>query len=364
MKKIIFTMLAVFSVSLFASEDGEKKFNLGGYGELHLNKTITEDESNPAAVLDFHRFVLMFGYDFTEQWSLNSEIEIEHAFIVGGEKSGEVELEQAYIDFHPNAAININAGIMLPAVGIINEQHEPTTFLSVERPIYSKKIIPTTWFGAGVGAGGVIGGQVKYRAMVIEGLDDRNFREKDGIRAGRQKAYKASLETIVVNAAVDYIGLPGIRVGTSVAVNQLTSSGKDLVEDEHPYTNTTLWEVHTSVNKFGIVFVGEAARIFYNESGKAEAPLTSTQGGYADLGYNVARLWKAENLKLIPFVRYSQYNPSGSVFADDAKSKIMGGISFMPIPNIAIKADYASEGRLDGTGDRTGYFNAGIGYDF
>ena len=49
-------------------------------------------------------------------------------------KSGELELEQAYLDFLLNPAFNFRAGMLLVPVGIINERHEPPSFYGVERP--------------------------------------------------------------------------------------------------------------------------------------------------------------------------------------------------------------------------------------
>ena len=106
---------------------------------------------------DFHRFVLLFGHSFSDRIKFWSELEVEHALVEGGEESGEVALEQAYLDFLITPAFNIRAGMMLTPVGIINERHEPPSFNGVERPFVETVIIPTTWRELGFGLTGDFG---------------------------------------------------------------------------------------------------------------------------------------------------------------------------------------------------------------
>ena len=46
-------------------------------------------------------------------------------------------INQNILDFN-----KLKAVVLLPTVGLINEYHEPPLFLSVERPLYNKYIIP------------------------------------------------------------------------------------------------------------------------------------------------------------------------------------------------------------------------------
>ena len=54
--------------------------SIGGYGELHY-------EGGPKDEIDFHRFVLFFGHEFTDDIRFFSELEIEHA-LAGGRQAG------------------------------------------------------------------------------------------------------------------------------------------------------------------------------------------------------------------------------------------------------------------------------------
>lgn len=105
---------------------------IGGYGEMHYNnldnKLNAPWASDDKAELDFHRFVMFIQHDFNERTRLFSEIEIEHS-LSGDGKEGEVELEQAYIEYDITGTQQAKVGLFLMPVGILNETHEPDTFL-------------------------------------------------------------------------------------------------------------------------------------------------------------------------------------------------------------------------------------------
>jgi hypothetical protein len=71
-----------------------ERTQIGGYGELHYNNLDTDDGRKKE--IDFHRFVLFFGHQFTDRLRFWSELELEHA-ISSSDDNGEIELEQAYI---------------------------------------------------------------------------------------------------------------------------------------------------------------------------------------------------------------------------------------------------------------------------
>lgn len=122
--------------------DSETRLPVAGYMDFHVNK-----ESGDSFRPDFHRFVLLFGHSFSDRIKFWSELELEHSLVEGGEESGEVALEQAYLDFLITPKFNLRAGMLLTPVGIVNERHEPPAFNGVERPFVESIIIPTTWGG-------------------------------------------------------------------------------------------------------------------------------------------------------------------------------------------------------------------------
>ena len=91
------------------------KTSLGGYGELHFNGG-KEDK------IDYHRFVLFIGHEFNSKMRFFSEFELEHS-LAGEGKPGEVELEQAFVEFDLNERTTSSVGLQLVPVGILNETH-------------------------------------------------------------------------------------------------------------------------------------------------------------------------------------------------------------------------------------------------
>ena len=83
----------------------ETRLPVSGYMDFHFNKP----QGEPAQ-LDFHRFVLLFGHSFSNRIKFWSEVELEHAFVEGREEKGELELEQAYLDFLVKPYFNFRGG--------------------------------------------------------------------------------------------------------------------------------------------------------------------------------------------------------------------------------------------------------------
>jgi len=347
------TTMAVQAVEL------SEKTNLGGYGELHFNYVKPNEGVSPAPILDFHRWVLLLNHRWTEQWAFAAELELEHNYVEGGEAKGELELEQAYIQFNPRSEFNFQIGVLLPAVGLLNDKHEPNLFLSVERAEYNKLVIPTTWFGNGAAVRGLIREAVNYSVVLMEGLDDRNFLAKDGIRSGRQKGFKSSLETVLLNTAVDYVAIPGINAGGALALNLLAHDPTNT----HHYSSTLLGEVHAQYKAKGLWVQAEFGAITYNTKEGHSANLQNTMGFYADIGYDIARLWNAEELQLYPFVRYSQFNSGDKLGENGTVTLPTFGIACFPIEKVAFKIDYSIQSKK-GVNGTAGLLNAGAGYAF
>src|SRR5687768_4341804 len=100
-------LLAASPLGAQSNDGGGRTGPISGYMELHLNRP----DDGPA-VLDFHRFVLLFAHRFTDRIRFVGELELEHAFVEGLEEAGELELEQAYLDFLISRAINLRAGMV------------------------------------------------------------------------------------------------------------------------------------------------------------------------------------------------------------------------------------------------------------
>jgi len=329
----------------------EPQTTLSGYGELHYNYSKTEEEESKK-ILDFHRFVVFFGYAWTEKWSFKSELELEHNLVKNGQ--GELELEQAYVNYHHADYLGFQAGVVLVSAGLINEFHEPPRFFGVERPFYNKVIIPTTWFGNGISAYGFAGG-FGYKLVVMEGLNSDNFSASSGIRDGRQKGFKADAENLLYNGRVDYWGIPGLLIGGSYIYNN--------AKGDSTTNQIGLAEFHAQYQSNGMYAAFEVGNISY-DSGDIEA----SRGFYFDLAYNVGRLFQIHS-KIIPFIRYADINTAAETISGGDSEKEyhytqwMVGLSFLPIDQVVFKVDYGQKNTELGS-VTTDLFNLGVGYMF
>lgn len=334
---------------------------IGGYGELHYNSVKPENGSHSAS-LDFHRFVLFFSHAWSEQFALKAELEIEHNLIVGGKSSGEVELEQAYVDYHPNKYLGFQAGVLLPTVGILNEYHEPPLFFGVERPDYHKVIIPTTWFGNGAGVYGHVRG-LDYRVVVMEGLNGSGFSAKDGIRGGRLKGYKADATHPVVNMSLTRRNWHGLNLGGSLTMTQ----APDTLNGATAVNQTFLSEIHAQYTRGNLYATAEWGMIGYDHPELIDG-ISAARGYYVDLGYDVAAILGLKGA-VIPWVRYSDINTAATTDGTIANldqqyhySTWQVGLQVKPLPQVVYKLDYGQ--KLPESGSAVTLLNLGVGYMF
>ena len=359
MQKIICEVLLITGL-LAQDEFFEAGYSIGGYGELHYNRSQAGADA-ATTKLDFHRFIIYYGYAFSEEWSFKSEVELEHNFVHDGE--GELELEQTFVNYHTDR-FGFQAGVILPSVGLINEYHEPPLFVSVERPEYNKYVIPTTWFGNGAAVYGNIAG-IHWRFALMEDLNGDEIGK--GIRSGRAKGYKSTAYDLVKNISVYYTGVSGLRVGGSLTMNNAPTSayfttdadGNKIVnEADTASVGIQLMEVHAKYDANNIYAVLELGQISYEHN-----PLgyESSGGYYADLGYNVASMIGLKG-KLMPWFRMSNYNRGNDDDSVDYSIQRFG-LSYWPHPQIAFKADYGTHKKASDDDAKT-QINIGVGYNF
>ena len=341
---ILFFMMVLNAQDVFF----EPGYSIGGYGELHWNRELDKDGETTKNQMDFHRFIIYYGYNWTEEWSFKSEVELEHNFLPGGE----LELEQAYVNYHTDKW-GFQGGVILPTVGLINEYHEPPLFLSVERPDYNKYIIPTTWFGNGFAFYGNVAG-FNLRIALMEDLEGEGI-TTSGIRGGRGKGYKTTGYSLVKNMSAVYTGINGLRVGGSLTLN-------DAPIDNDPDTSISvqIFEVNAKYSANNIYAVFEYGQNSF-EGNNFTSPLKTSSGYYLDLGYNLGEIVNTN--RLVPWLRVS--NVSTDVDTDSKITDYMRfGLTWWPIDNVAFKMDYGTKTKKSDSDNPTTQINLGIGYNF
>ena len=379
MNKLLIGFLTIITLNIALSQDEffTPGYSIGGYGELHWNQAFEEDNQTKNT-LDFHRFIIYYGYNWTDKWSFKSEVELEHNYIKNGQ--GELELEQAYVNYHAGNW-GFQGGVILQSVGLLNEYHEPPLFLSVERPTYNKYIIPTTWFANGFAFYGNYS-DFGFRLTMIEDLNGNDI--SNGIRSSRAKGYESSSENWTKNLSLNYTGFNGLRLGTSITMNDAPRSEEYTNDDDDVISykdviGVSLMEFNAKYDANNIYAVFEYCKINYTDNyhwiSKIEDDLDthdvnettagylenykSSSGYYFDLGYNIGSILGCEG-KIISWIRSSNVSKVDNM--DSQTSDIFRyGLTWWPINNIAFKADF---GKVKVGDEETTEINIGFGYNF
>ena len=322
----------------------EIRMPISGYMESHVNKA----EGEPA-IGDFHRFVLLFGHSFSDRIQFWSELELEHALVEGGRPSGELELEQAYLDFLVKPWLNFRSGIMLAPVGLVNERHEPPSFNGVERPFVDTVILPSTWFEPGAGIFGDLGGGFVYKAYAMAPLNASLFNAEEGIREGRQKAFESIVQNPAITGRLEYHGLPGLSLGGSF----WTGKSGFATPGINPRVNVFEFDGRFSVSRFD--FRGEWANLTLDQTERLNSLLQRTtgvnpniaermRGFYLEGAYHLLPL--RQRYDLVAFSRYENFDTQNRMaqgflpLKEFDRDALVTGLTFFPEPDVALKFDY------------------------
>ena len=312
-----------FVESLAASTASPKQTTIGAYGELHYNQVSAD--SGDSDEIDFHRFVLFFGHEFNDRMRFFSEFELEHS-LAGDGQPGEVELEQAYVEYALNDTTYARTGLFLIPVGILNETHEPPTFYGVERNDVENIIIPSTWWEAGAGIRGNLAGGLSWDAAVHSGLaipttGGSAFR----VRSGRQKVAEALASDFAATLRLRYTGVPGLDLSASYQYqsdpSQLPGDGLD---------NGQLFSAHAIYQRerFGLRALYGAWK-FGGDAVEA-AGADNQSGWYIEPSFRVSDKWGV----------YARYEDLDAARQQDQFSQSEFGFNYWPTENVVLKMDY------------------------
>lgn len=326
------------------------KTSVGGYGELHYNNLENQaDSADDKDEIDFHRFVLFFNHEFTDRLRLFTELELEHS-LAGEGKDGEVELEQAYIQYDLNEKHRVNAGLFLMPVGLLNETHEPNTFYGVERNSVEKNIIPTTWWEGGVMFSGELAQGFSYDVAATGGLNT-NAGKNYAVRSGRQKVSEALADDFAYTARLKWTGMPGIELGTSVQYQEDITQSLDADAG-----SATLWEAHAAIQKGDFGLRALYATWDLDGDGPKSVGADEQTGWYIEPSYQFTD-------SVGVFTRYSEWDNQAGNSSDSEIEEWAMGVNWWLHPQVVVKADYQDQDAEDESDEFDG-FNVGIGYQF
>jgi hypothetical protein len=333
---------------------GESKTQIRGYGELHYNNLNAQDSARDLEQIDLHRFVLFFGHEFSDKINFFSELEVEHS-LAGDGAPGEVELEQAYVDFALTDNLSVKTGLFLIPVGTTNETHEPPTFYGVERNSVENVILPSTWWEAGAALSGHFANGLSWDAALHSGLaipttGGSAFR----VRSGRQKVAEAIASDAAYTVRLRYTGVPGFNVGASYQyqtdASQIAGDGLDAGK---------LFTVNAGYDVGPFSIKGLYARWDFDGVAVEAADADTQTGWYVEPSYRFSTLRGDWGI-------YGRREDVEGGRTQDHFTQTEFGLNYWPVDNIVFKIDFrqrdhelTSEAGRDFDG-----FDLGFGYQF
>jgi hypothetical protein len=342
-----------------------------GYGELSYSRP---RENTSATTADVGRFVIGLGFRFDEYTRLVSELEVGHA-VSSSSDPGEVEIEQAYIERDLSHGIFAKAGLFLIPSGMLNESHEPTRYYGVFRNFVETAIIPTTWREGGVAIQGNTTNGIRWDFGVTTGFDlskwDATSSEGQESPLGsiHQELALAHAKELSAFGAVNYTGVPGLRLGASVF-----GGGAGQGQPGFDGARVLLWEGHVNWTPgdfdlsalYAHGHISGTQAINTTLAGNPTLIPEDFFGWYLQGAY---RVWQRDSLSLAPFIRYERFNTASS-YADLApgltpapledREVWTAGVNFLIARGVVLKADFL-DFRDTSNADR---FDLGIGFQF
>lgn len=325
---------------------------LGGYGNAYYMR----DGNLGTSTANLERFVLFLGHSFDSKISVFSELEVEDAKVSGDDAGGEVALEQAYLKFDFDQDHYITAGLFIPRIGILNENHLPTTFNGNERTQVETYILPSTWRELGIGYYGSLNSvPLNFSVALLNGLNSASFEHGTGIREGRYEGKNASANNLALMGAVQLnesdfkTQISGYYGGT---VGLAAAEADTLHLDSGVFgTPVFIGEADVQFEKSGfsarilgtIVSIPDAANI--NQAYNNNTP-SREYGFYAEVAYNIFASFEIpKTQQLILFTRFEKLDMNASIPSNGITDGTLNqqhwiaGLTYLPINNVVVKAD-------------------------
>ncbi len=365
----------------------ESSTTVSSYGEINYTRP-TKSPSD--ANIDVARAVIGIQHRFDSKTKIISEFEWEHAITSSSDK-GEAEVEQLWVEHELNASLRARAGLFLMPVGLINQNHEPTSYYGVQRPDVDTKIIPSTWREVGVGLSGDLDNGINWDIAVTTAPNLSKWdssttegRYRGPLQSIHGEGQFAAARDFGLVGAINWRGVPGLLIGGSVVASKIGQNQKDflgndskfLLLDVHGRYQVAGWDLSAEYIR-GTISNTEALNASFSASSTVNPTLVPHlfYGGYVQAAYN---LWHNNNYALSPFVRYEVLNTAagfgslsaaaGGIKGENEKIVTIGA-NFRIGEGVVLKADYRNY-QVNKLPDTINHFNLGnslnlgLGYSF
>ncbi|MEZ6196141.1 MAG: hypothetical protein R3F20_10520 [Planctomycetota bacterium] len=336
----------------------------GGYFDLEFR----HDEASDDTTFDQHRLILQIEAEILpRRISFRTEIEIEGGGTADFLSDNEIAVEYAELRFHLDRAFNLKFGALLIPFGRFNLLHDSPLRDLTDRPLVDRRIIPTTWTDAGVGAYGAfdLGDAVTldYDIVVVNGLDgDFSSTAGGGFRDARGSFREdVNDDKMIVGrlGVTPHLGfLDHASIGLSFGFGRY---------DEGDDRSMRMFALDWTFREGPFEFIGEYACVDL-ERGAAEVAAGvpgGASGYYLQLNYHFfVDSWVGttpfftEESTFTLVVRYGTIDTDDSALGIDRDSRGAGfrddlrrvtfGINFRPVEKTVIKLEYQWFPEFDG----------------
>lgn len=356
------------SASYFRQQGGQSAVDLGGYFDLEFR----DDQANDRTTFDQHRLILQVGSTIVPNAiSFRSEIEFEGGGADASFLSGnEILVEFGELHFNFDRAFNLKFGALLVPFGRFNYLHDSPIRDLTDRPLVNRRIIPTTWTDAGVGAYGAfdVGDflTVDYNVILSNGLDDDFSSTLGSGFRGNRNSFRADNNDNKM--LIGRLGLtPDLEFLDYVNFGFSYGFGK---YDDRDRRSIDILALDWTIKWGPLEFIGEYA-YFDLERGMDEVALGAPGGAdgyYLQLNYHffpeswvgASRLFTEESTFTLIF-RYGTIDTDdsavgidrtarGGSFRDDLQ-RLTFGINFRPVEKTVFKLEYQWFPERDGIDD-------------
>ena len=204
--------------------------------------------------------------------------------------------------------------------------------------------------------GRLTGSRLNYSFAIMNGLNSEGFEHGSRIRGGRAEGSNALVNNIAVTAALQYaynnfkFQVSGYTGGT-VGISKLSADSLGL--DSGAFgTPLYLGEANIQYANKGFSFKVLGVYISYPGAGNinsayAKNIATGMYGAYAEFGYDWLFKKNETAQQLITFVRTEMLDLNSKIPAPpkaiydgtEKQTHIVAGFSYLPVPNVVVKAD-------------------------
>lgn len=326
-----------------------ERVKLDLYGTLEF-----ENFEQTDSVFDARNIELLLDIRAYQRFRIFSEIEFERtAKTSGGDRSGEVEVEQGWIEYNINRYITPRFGVILVPFGRYNLEHFDSYQDLTDRPIMARRVVPVTWAEAGAGFTGSIylgelsssnwlqDFELRYELYAINGLTEhisdtspRSARGAFGKDNNNNKALVGRLQISPCHV---------LQVGLSGYLGKYDKAGNDIQG----------YDIDTKIVFGPVELVGEFANFDLDE-GLNDDGLSITenlQGGYIEGRYHfwpdflnktfMGRGLEDPTFTAVVRAGYAEIEDDGDKDqADNREERFTIGLNYRPVESFVCKLEY------------------------